>query len=83
MSTKSFKEYYQDPEFRENHKKYIMTKVRCPCGTWTARANMSHHRHTLKHNKWLEEHYEEDSQVVQLQKEVAKLKRKIKKLRNI
>ncbi len=39
-------------EQKQKHKEYILTKVMCPCGTETARCNLSHHRKTKKHIKW-------------------------------
>lgn len=50
---KTFKEYYQDPEFRQKLSEYKNTKVTCECGTVTARSNMSHHKQTEKHKKWI------------------------------
>ncbi len=50
--TKIFKEYYQDPKFKEKHKKYILEKIECLCGTKTARCNLSHHKKTKKHQIW-------------------------------
>lgn len=52
---KTFKFYYDQPEYRERHKEYILTKVECGCGTITARCNMSHHRKTKKHQNWINE----------------------------
>ncbi len=51
-TTKTFKEYYQDPVFRARHKKYLLTKIECPeCGCVTSRCNMSHHKKTEKHKR--------------------------------
>ncbi len=41
MSAK--KNYYDDPEYRKKHLKYMKTKVQCECGTVTASYNMHHH----------------------------------------
>ncbi len=46
---------YANTEFKEKHKKYILTKVQCGCGTVTARCNMSHHKASKKHQQWAEE----------------------------
>ena len=47
--TKTFKEYYQDAEYRKRHLDYIKEKVQCSCGCITARCNMSVHKKTAKH----------------------------------
>lgn len=48
----TFKKYYQNPEFKEKHLTYIKEKVSCPdCGEMTARANLTRHKKTLKHQK--------------------------------
>ena len=41
-------------ESKENHRIYMLTKVKCPCGVVTARSNMSKHRKTNKHQDWIE-----------------------------
>jgi len=53
---KTFKEYYNDPEFKRKHKEYIMGKVNCDCGKQgVLRCNLSKHRNTQKHiNKMIE-----------------------------
>ncbi len=50
---KTFKElYHSDPAYRKRHLDYVTVKVPCPdCGTITARANMSKHRLTKKHQR--------------------------------
>ena len=44
------KNYYDDPEYRLRHLKYMNEKIECPhgCGSITARNNMHHHRRTNK-----------------------------------
>jgi hypothetical protein len=40
-----FKDYYQNNEFKEKHKAYMLSKVPCEiCGYITARCNMTRHR---------------------------------------
>lgn len=47
---KIFKDYYQDPIYRQKHLSYIMTKVACPgCNLVVMRCNMSKHRKSLRH----------------------------------
>jgi len=49
---KTFKEYYQDPKFRERHIQYMSEKVTCEeCGQITSRSNMTKHRKTDIHNR--------------------------------
>jgi len=38
---------------RIKHNKYMLEMVECPCGTVTARSNLSTHRKTNKHQKWV------------------------------
>ncbi len=48
-SKKTFKDYYQDPEYKAKHKKYLLTKVPClNCNCMVTRCNMSHHKKTPK-----------------------------------
>ena len=65
---KTFKDYYQDPDYRAKHQAYMQTKVLCKeCGTLTARANMAHHRKSKKH------HY-----MVKLNRDNAEIIKKLK-----
>lgn len=75
MSGKTFKDYYQDPEFRKRHKAYILTKVECPCGATTARCNMTRHKKSSKHQLW-------ESKQVSVTK-LTKLENKIKELEKL
>ena len=66
----SFKSYYADPIFRENFKKYILTKVECKlCGCVTQRTNMTRHRRTEKcqkiTKKRLEESMDTETQLIE------------------
>ena len=49
------KDYYADPAFREKVREYKNEKITCKCGVKTSRANLSHHKQTFKHKKWMEE----------------------------
>jgi len=42
-------------EKKEQHKQYMLEKIKCPCGTVTARCNMTTHRKTNKHQHWVEQ----------------------------
>jgi hypothetical protein len=48
---KTFKDYYQDPEFKRRHIEKLKEKVECPCGMVVTKSNMSQHRKTKKHVK--------------------------------
>jgi len=52
---KSFSDYYQDPEYKQNHLAYMKQKVPCKvCGEMVQRSNMTRHNRTgKKHNKML------------------------------
>ena len=52
-------------EKRLKHYKYMQERVQCPCGTETARCNMSTHRKSKKHQLW-----EEENGKVELHREV-------------
>jgi hypothetical protein len=55
-SSKTFKDYYKDPKFRERHLNYMSEKVKCKdCGRITSRCNMSKHRGTEIHNRLAKE----------------------------
>ena len=49
--TKSFKEYYANPEFKEKHQKYMLEPIECECGCVVMRSNISKHKKTPKHLK--------------------------------
>jgi hypothetical protein len=56
---KTFKEYYQDENFKKKHKEYVSEKVLCECGRYTARSNMIKHQKTRVHQKELLKKQEE------------------------
>lgn len=51
---KTYKDYYQDEEFRKRQKKYLAEKIICECGTSCCRSYIAAHRKTKAHNKKLE-----------------------------
>ncbi len=48
---KKFKEYYEDPIFKQKHLDYVNQKVLCKCGCFISRGNLSKHQLTKKHIK--------------------------------
>ncbi len=47
---KTFKEYYQNPEFKARHLKYITEKITCNiCGVEFSRCNKCKHERSQKH----------------------------------
>ena len=56
---KTFKEYYQDEDFKKKHKQYVSEKVLCECGRYTARSNLIKHQKTTVHQKELTKRKEE------------------------
>ena len=54
MTSKTFKDYYADPEYRRRHLDKISEKVECECGYIGAKTYMSRHRKTKIHQKRLE-----------------------------
>lgn len=69
MTTKKFKDYYQDPEFRERHLNYIKEEVECECGMQVARCRLTKHKKTKNHT------------IIMLKKDNIKLKKENKKLK--
>ena len=72
---------YNNPIYKAKHKEYIMEKVKCECGTFTARCNMSHHKKTSKHVEFIKKqeriakaHVEEDKKIEYLELEIKRLK---------
>lgn len=51
--SKTFKERYQDPEFKKQHLKRMLTKVTCSCGKVISRCYMSTHKKKKVHQKAL------------------------------
>lgn len=73
-----FREYYNnDPEFREKIKNYKSEKIRCECGKDVSRSNMSAHKRSDAHKKYVEENVDVTTN------EINKLKERIAKLENI
>ena len=48
---KSFKEYYNDPEYRKKHLAKVNEKIKCECGQDCSRGNLAAHKKTSRHNK--------------------------------
>lgn len=46
---KTFKQYYEDPEFKKRHREKASEKIPCECGILSSRCNMSKHKKTNKH----------------------------------
>lgn len=60
---KTFKEYYQDPEFKEKHKKYVSEKIKCSCGRMVMRMAMAKHKRTKIHERNLKEKNSDQSDI--------------------
>lgn len=78
--SKSFKDYYADPEFREKHLKYVMEKTNCQCGKMVARCNLGRHRKSKVHIKWMEEN-DRPTQIREMKKMIHRLQKNIKELK--
>ncbi len=75
------KNYYDDPEYREKHLKYMKKKVQCKCGTITARCNMHHHKKTAKHQKFIKNNNNVEKMAkYMIPEQVEKLIKYIKKI---
>ena len=71
---KSFKEYYQNPEFRERHLNYLKEKVVCECGKTVMRCNKTRHKKSKKHQEAV------NKPASDVQNELKKMKHQIRKL---
>jgi len=60
---KTFKDYYQDPEFKKRHMEYINSYVTCSCGTQVRRAYMTVHKKTKKHIRGAENNKEKSNKL--------------------
>lgn len=50
--TRSFKDYYADPEYKKRHLAYVLEKVECKvCQTMVSRCNMSKHKSSMRHKR--------------------------------
>lgn len=76
---KTFKDYYQDPKFRERHKKYMVEKIKCECGCVRTRNNMSRHRKTNKHKKLMKEI--KLQRIDRVEKELKKLTKQLSRMK--
>ena len=47
--SKTFKEYYQDPVFRERHMNNLKQIVECECGFKTSKVNLKRHQNGYVH----------------------------------
>ena len=52
--SKTFKDRYQNKDFKEKHLKYIQEKLACECGLMVSRVAIAKHRRTKKHLKAVE-----------------------------
>ena len=48
---KTFKEYYEDPEFKKKHQKYCAEEIECECGRTVRRNFLTKHRKTKIHQR--------------------------------
>jgi len=52
---KTFKERYQDEEYKKKHLEYLNTLITCDCGRQIRRVTMSVHKESKRHKKLLED----------------------------
>ena len=78
-TSKSFKDYYADPKYKAKHLEYMKEHIPCCCGTTTRRCNMSKHRKTSGHIKWIEEN---NIYKLEYLPKLKKLKQKVVKINN-
>jgi len=76
--TKTFKEYYANPEFKEKHQKYMLEAIVCECGCKVMRSNISKHRKTVKHTKMMDKKKDADLSEEQYNKILNKIKNDLK-----
>lgn len=68
---------YADPNNRKKHKKYIMQKRKCICGSEILYCNMSHHKQTQKHKLFVQHNFK---MVDELTKKIDQMKKQISQL---
>ena len=76
-TTKKFKDYYADEEFKEKHLKYLKEKVECECGRIVSRVSMYRHKVSPMHAKRME------SLPQPTHADIETLKREVKQLRSL
>jgi len=76
--TKTFKEYYANPEFKEKHQKYMLEAIVCECGCKVMRSNISKHRKTPKHTKLMDKKKDVDLSEETYNKILNKIKQDLK-----
>ena len=82
--TKTFKDYYQDPEFKKRHLAYIKEKIICECGTKISKHNKYRHLKSDKHKRIMNEkelkkkNKENNKAIQKLEEKIDKIYRRIK-----
>ena len=73
--SKSFKDYYEDPEFKKKHQLYMSQKIPCKqCGQIVMRGGMTKHKKSNKcHEKVNTEEVYNNNQMSQMQQKIDKL----------
>ena len=67
-------------EKRRKHYEYMSEKVSCECGTITARNNMSHHRKSKKHLKFVEENKNSENKIKEMNEKINLILERLEKL---
>ena len=75
---KTFKQYYEDPLFKEKHQKYMLESIECECGCKVMRSNISKHRKTPKHTKLMDKKKDVDLSEETYNKILNKIKQDLK-----
>jgi hypothetical protein len=76
MSKKTYKDYYQDENFRTKRLEYMSEKVTCDCGIICSRVNLERHKRTVVHSRRIEKF----SDIVTIQEKIVDMENKINKI---
>lgn len=77
MSTKkTYKDYYQNEDFRGKRLEYMAERVKCECGTVCSRVNLERHKRTVVHTKRLET----SADITVIQENITKMEDRIDKI---
>lgn len=73
MTSTFSKKYLSDPEYYERHKKYMNGKTVCECGSIVVRCNMSHHKKSKKHIKYINDKVDYSEEIKKINDKIDKI----------
>lgn len=70
---KTFKDYYENEEFRKKQQEYLQKKVDCTCGKKIRRGNLARHQQTNMHFSKLKQNEKLEEIIIKKQKMEARI----------